>query len=374
MNIRTHRWARVVAMALIASTVASCGLPRSGPSKREIFAGSVERDGNAFIVEANQAVARATNVDPGLAFGSMFASAGVVASDTVQPGDSLSITVYENVEDGLLTAGGVAANINEVQVDGDGFIFVPYAGRIRAAGNSPERIRQILTERLEQQTPDPQVLVQRTAGDGATVSLIGGVGGQGVYPIERPTRTLTAMLARAGGVTIPPDTAQVTITRGSTQGTVFLQDLYEQPGYDIALRNGDRILVDDDPRFFTALGATGSQAKVPFETQTISLVEALATVGGLNPGLADPKGVFIYRDESEHITERLTGTDLQGPQNVVYVFDLTKPMGMFTAREFQIRAMDTLYVSSAPFTDFQKASAAVTAPIGTFNAVNSVVN
>ena len=374
MNITSHRWARVVASALIVSTLASCGLPRSGPSKREIYAGSVERDGNAFIVEANEAIAALTRVDPGLSFGSMFANAAVLGSDTVQPGDALSITVYENVEDGLLTAGGTSANINQVQVDGDGFIFVPYAGRIRAAGNSPERIRQILTERLEQQTPDPQVLVQRTAGDGATVSLIGGIGGQGVYPIERPTRTLTAMLARAGGVTISPETAQVTVTRGSTQGTVFLQDLYEQPGYDIALRNGDRILVDDDPRFFTALGATGSQAKVPFETQTISLVEALATVGGLNPGLADPKGVFIYRDESEHITERMTGLDLQGHQKVVYVFDLTKPMGMFTAREFQIRAEDTLYVSSAPFTDFQKASAAVTAPIGTFNAVNSVID
>ena len=38
------------------------------------------------------------------------------------------------------------------------------------------------------------------AGDGAAVSVLGDVGAQGVYPIERPTLKLTGMLARAGGV------------------------------------------------------------------------------------------------------------------------------------------------------------------------------
>ena len=50
----------------------------------------------------------------------------------------------------------------------------------------PEAIRKIITDRLKDQTPDPQVQVRRLAGDGATVSLVGAVGGQGVYPIERP--------------------------------------------------------------------------------------------------------------------------------------------------------------------------------------------
>ena len=83
-----------------------------------------------------------------------------------------------------------------MQVDGAGFIFVPYAGRISAAGNTPEAIRRIITDKLDEQTPDPQVQVRRAAGDGSTVSLSAAVGAQGVYPIERPTRTLSAMLAR----------------------------------------------------------------------------------------------------------------------------------------------------------------------------------
>ena len=130
----------------------------------------------------------------------------------MRPGDTLGLLIWENVDDGLLATNGAnASQLEEIQVDGDGFIFVPYAGRIRAAGNTPEGIRRIITEKLEAQTPDPQVVVKRLAGDGATVSLIGGVGAQGVYAIERPTRTLTAMLAQAGGITLPPEITQITL-------------------------------------------------------------------------------------------------------------------------------------------------------------------
>jgi len=58
----------------------------------------------------------------------------------------------------LLSSEGTSATLlEEIQVDGNGFIFVPYAERIRVAGNSPEAIRRIITQKLALQTPDPQV-------------------------------------------------------------------------------------------------------------------------------------------------------------------------------------------------------------------------
>ena len=56
--------------------------------------------------------------------------------------------------------------------------------------------------------------MRRIAGDGATVSLMGSVGAQVIYSIERPTRTLSAVIATGGGVTIPPEAAQITPIRG----------------------------------------------------------------------------------------------------------------------------------------------------------------
>ncbi|RSK34788.1 polysaccharide export protein [Rhodovulum iodosum] len=370
------RGARAVALLALVSMVAACGLPRSGPNKREIFEGSVQKQGDAFVVSVNDRVTRATAVTPVLGFTTAFRNAGLLGSDTIRPGDTLGLTIYENVDDGLLTTEGTNGSVlDEVQVDGAGFIFIPYAGRIRAAGNTPERLRQIITEKLDAQTPDPQVVVRRLAGDGATVSVVGGVGGQGVYPIERPTRTLSGMLAAAGGVSIPPEVAQITVVRGPHRGHIWFQDLYDSPEMDIALRGGDRILVEQDTRAFTALGATGAQSRVPFETQTLSAIEAIAQVGGLNSNLADPTGVFVFRNEPGEIANVVLGrSDLVGAQRMVYVLDLTETNGMFMARDFAIRDDDTVYVTEAPYVQWQKSLRVLTGTAASASSVSNLAN
>ena len=366
MTQLAKRLMRGAALVAALAVVSACGLPRSGPNKQEIFSGSVLREGDAFVLTVDDRVNRIASIAPALGFSAAFENAGVLGSDTISAGDVLGLTIWENVDDGLLVPQGQPATVlNEVQVDGAGFIFVPYAGRIKASGNSPEALRRIITEKLEEQTPDPQVQVRRLAGDGATVSVAGAIGAQGIYPIERPTRTLSAMLARAGGIAIEPEIAQVTVVRGSQSGTIWFEDLYDHPTADIALRAGDRIIVEEDSRNFTALGATGAQTLVPFESQSISAIEALATVGGLSTALADPTGVFVFRNEPAEIANQLLGrSDLIGEQRIIYVLDLTQPNGMFMARDFAIRDGDTVYVTEAPFAQFDKTVSAITGTLG----------
>ena len=373
MKSLSKRLVKGAALVAALAVVASCGLPRSGPTKQEIFAGSVMRDGDAFVLLVDDRVNLVASVTPALGFSAGFRNASEVGSDTIRAGDTLGLTIWENVRDPLLVPAGQNATVlEEVQVDGSGFIFVPYAGRIRAAGNTPEAIRRIITTKLEEQTPDPQVQVRRLAGDGATVSIVGAVGAQGVYAIERPTRTLASMLARAGGVAVEPGIAQVTVVRGGHSGQIWFEDLYDHPGHDIALRAGDRIFVEQDTRSFTALGATGAQSRVTFESQTLSAIEAIAQVGGLNSNLADPTGVFVFRNEPEEIANQLVGrNDLTGTQRVVYVLDLTEPNGMFMARDFAIRDGDTVYVTEAPYSQFNKTISAV---FGSLNAVDSATS
>lgn len=374
MTSMASRSARMAALCVILGTVAACSLlPRSGPTRKEILAGSVQRQGDAFVVEVNQRVTAATAVVPALGFPPELINAGLSDTDVIRPGDTISLTVYENVTDGLLAGQGTAAAVlSDVQVDGAGFIFIPYAGRVRAAGNTPEALRGIITRSLDEQTPDPQVIVRRTAGDGSTVTLTGAVGGQGVYPIQRPTRTLSAMLAAAGGVSVDPEVAQVTLVRGNHRGTIWFQDLFRDPSVDIALRGGDRILVEEDGRKFTALGATGQQTIVPFDSQVISAIEAIASVGGLNPNLADPTGVFVLRNEPEPIARAVLGRgDLTGAQRMIYVLDLTAPTGMFEARDFVIRDGDTVYVTAAPITQWNNAISALTGTLGAAGRVSA---
>ena len=376
MKIKATRGARILALLVLGATVAACSLPRPGPTKSEIFAGSVQRQGDAFIVTVNDRVTRATGIAPALGFSDALRNAGRLGSDTINPGDILNLSVYENVVEGLLAGPeSDVALIEEVQVDGEGYIFIPYAGRIRAAGRSPEQLREAITAELDVQTPDPQVIVRRVAGDGSTVSVLGTVGAQGVYPIERPNRTLAAMLATAGGVAIEPEIAQVQITRGDHSDRIWLMDLYDNPTLDIALRDGDRIMVQQDQRAFSVLGATGTQNRVPFESQALSAIEAIAQVGGLSPATADPTGVFVFRNEPAEIANAVLGRDdLVGDQRFAYVLDLTAPTGMFLARDFAIRDGDTVYVTEAPSVQWDRTIATLTGTLGAAGAVQSLAD
>ena len=373
---RVALFARTAALGSVVLAVAGCDLatqvlPGAGPTRNQLFAGSVQREGDAFVVEVNQRVTTATALVPALGFPSSLLNASGSNTEIIQAGDLLTLTVYENVTDGLLAGEGAnAAQLTTLQVDGSGFIFIPYAGRIRAAGNTTEQLRQVITRNLDEQTPDPQVIVTREAGDGATVVVSGDVTTTGVFPIERPTNSLAGMLAAAGGATTEEAITRVTVIRGHHQGTVWYQDVFREPHVDIALRAGDRVVVEEDNRRFTALGATGAQTIVPFDTQVISAIDAIASVGGLNPNLANPTGVFILRNEPEEIAELVLGrNDLTGDQRMIYVLDLTAPTGMFEARDFAVRDGDTLYVTSAPVTQFNNAVSALTGTLASANAL-----
>lgn len=363
---------RLVGLGLVALMISACGLPRLGPTRSEIFEGSVQDSGDAFVVEVNQRVIETTSVVEALGFSSAFRNAAGTSTEAIQPGDALTLTVYENVDDGLFSEGANAGVIEEVQVDGSGHIFVPYAGRIRAAGNTPNALREILTRSLSETTPDPQIVVRRASGDGATVAVAGGVNAQGIVPLERPTETLTGVLSAAGGLSVESEIARVTVVRGHHRGTVWFNDLFTHPQLDIAMRAGDRVLVEEDTRTYTAVGATGQQALVPFDSQSISALEALAQVGGLSAALADPTGIFVLRNEPEEIARHVLGRDdVHGQQRMIYVINLTDPVGLFEARDFVIRDEDTIYVTTAPFSRFSQVLGAIT---GTASAAGSISN
>ena len=121
--------------------------------------------------------------------------------------------------------------------------------------------------------------------------------------------------------------------------------------------------------------ATGSQNRVVFDSRVITALEAIARVGGLNANTADPTGVFVFRNEPEAIANQvLARNDLVGAQRMVYVLDLTQPNGVFLARDFVIRDGDTVYVTEAPFVQWNKTVSALTGTLGTAASLASTAN
>ncbi len=354
----------------------ACGLPRSGPSQEEILAGSVENGGSTNIVLVDDRIARAARINNPLGFSRSFLNAGLASVERIRPGDLLTITIWENVENGLLTAPGASSTtLPDISVDELGNIFVPYAGVVRASGRTPEELRLKITQLLERQTPDPQIEVRRKAGNGAAVNVVGGVNKQGVYLIQAASQRLTAMLALAGGVSLDPAGTKITVQRGHESGSVWLRDLYANPENDITLRANDRIIVQKDERYFTVLGATSGQKRIDFASRDPSVVDALSLIGGLDGRIADPKGIFIFRIEPPEIANAVLNTaEFTTPQRVAYVIDLTAEESIFVAQSFQIRDRDTIYVTEAPFVSWSRVLDSVAGTVNTLNSVATIAS
>lgn len=358
-------------VALLLPVLAGCTLPRSGPYAEEITK-PAPADYGFTAIPVTAAVTRAARIDERAGFTVGFTGEGPERHDLISAGDDLAITIWENAEAGLVSPTGVGPTpLPNVRVDARGRVFVPYAGSVPAAGRTISQLRRSITARLAGKTVNPQVDVFPVRQQGRTVSVQGIVGTPGVYAIDGPTTRLLAMIARAGGVKDDAERVRIKLRRGAAQGEIWLTDLYDRPINDVHLRAGDSVILERDRRAFTALGAVGKSDTVPFPTRELSLVRALGIAGGLNEQTADPTGVFVFREETAGIARQL-GRKARGPVRIAYILDLTRPEGMFLARDFAMRDGDTLYVTTAPYVRWMKILQAIAPVVNFGGAARSV--
>ncbi|MGB0497698.1 MAG: polysaccharide biosynthesis/export family protein [Rubricella sp.] len=351
----------------------ACTLPRAGPTLSEITAQPDDGSPAVEIIAVDDRVASLTRLEEPLFFSPGFLDQQIENIELIRPLDVLSITIWENGPTPLFGGIGGPTPIGEKRVDLSGRIFIPQVGRIRAAGLTIEQFRRDLTARLAPATPDPQVEVTLVVSDNNTVRVFSDAGPVGEYPIEARTRTLSGLLANSG-ITggVSAETAQIIIRRGAETGRVWMEDVYRDPRADIALRGGDIVIIERDRRAFRALGALGGNSNVPFPGRDISLMTALAQLGGLNPATADPRGVFILREEVPEVLARI-GEPAAAPRRVAYVMDLTQPAAFFTASNFYVRDEDVLYVTEAPYVQWLKILGSIAPPIQQINATNQLL-
>ncbi|MEL6998727.1 MAG: polysaccharide biosynthesis/export family protein [Pseudomonadota bacterium] len=347
---------RLLISLSVLVALGACGLPRTGPYYEELTEAEQDSDYGFHVLPLTPDIARITRVDEATGFSVGFISRPAEAVYTLATGDVLSITVWENIDEGLLNPAGIGATpLPSVRVDETGRVFVPYIGPIRAAGLTESQLRQRIQAALAEKTLNPQVNLYRVEANGRQISIQGVINAPGLYPIEPPTTHILPMMARAGGVSIDPEVVRLKLRRGQIQGEIWLQDLYDEPRNDVHLLSGDAIIAERDRRIFTALGAVNRSATVQFPTRDVSVIRALGTVGGLSDQTADPTGVFLFREEPEEIAKRLLpGQEITGPQRMAYIVDFTQPAGLFLARDFMMRDGDTIYVTTAPFVRWLK--------------------
>lgn len=351
--MQSDRRASLIVLAVAALFLSACQSPRGSALTSEILRDEQEPLAAHAIIPVTRA-----NVDqiaewpgsPGPRH-DWIAPGRHGSAPILKAGDVLSITIWENEQNSLLVPPGAKQiSLTAMTISSRGTVYLPYSGEVKVSGMTSEDARGVIQTSLAQTSPSVQVSLSTVSGDQNTVFLVSGMQNPGAYPLAGRDQTILSTLALGGGISPALRNPIVRLIRAGRTYEISAAQLLENAAYDTALRGGDRILVEQDDRYFTSLGATGTERLIYFEKNTISALEAMSMIGGLSDLRADPKGVLVLRDYATG-SVRSDGKGPPKPQ-VVFAFDLTQADALFAARRFPILSGDTVLVteSSLPST------------------------
>jgi polysaccharide biosynthesis/export protein len=357
--------------------LAGCAsVPTSGPSADVVIDQGAEASARNYqFVDLNESMIDILNHRSHDSFAAVFSDHRRSPEPLIGIGDAVSVTIWEASAGGLfsapvladkLSSGSNSATIPEQIVGRDGAITVPYAGRVEVAGRTSRAVQAVIEQALTGKAIQPQVLVNVVHSVSNTVTVGGEAVGAARVPLSVKGDRLLDVVAAAGGVRVPVNEAYVELARGRTTARVPLTRVISDPRENIYMQANDVLTLVHDPQTFLVFGATGLNAEVPFNSDGITLAQALVKSGGLLDARSDPQGVFIFRYENAS-TAREVAPNAQiasGGREVpiVYRLDLRNPNSLFVEQKFRMANHDLIYVSNAPLVEIEKV-------IGVFNSV-----
>lgn len=379
---------QLILLTAALSVTACASLPRSGPSDKRIVSDAAASlttpdKGTALQYALVDLSASVLALVPNYTVSSLNSTFGMrggsaPAALTIGMGDQVQITIFESADGGLfIPEGGGGSSGNYVtlpaqSVSGSGVINVPFAGTVRAQGLTVPQLEESIRTKLVDKAIEPQVVISLNRKAASEVTVLGDVGSsQKILLGDAGERVLDA-IAKAGGLRAAPYETLVSVTRSGRKATIYFNALAKNTDENIFLQPGDLVFVESEKRMFTAFGSTGLTGEFDFGAEDITLDSAVAKAGGLLDGRADPRQVFLYRDESRSVLQAM-GVNLSNfpaSQTVIptiYRVNFADPTGFFLARKFPMRNGDVLYISNADAVEVTKA-------VNVFNGINSVVS
>lgn len=358
-----------VSIICTVSLSACSSVPSSGPTRSQVTDATAEASVTAGIqiVDVTEDVAQRLLAERQAADFAQTLGNKAQFRQQLGVGDVIEISVWEAPPATLFGATGMdprVATTNarvsvlpEQMINGDGYINMPFAGQIKAAGRTTTQLEKDIVAALKGKANQPQVLVRLSKNVTSYVTVVGDVASSTRMQLTARGERLLDAIASAGGVRQPVDKMTIQVTRGGAVQALPLQTIIRDPRQNVPLRAGDVVTALFQPLSFTALGATGKNQEINFEAQGITLAQAIARAGGLEDSRSDAQGVFIFRFEDAKALpwpNQPVRTTQNGKVPVVYRVNLKDPGSFFVAQTFVMDNKDLLYVSNAPIAELQK--------------------
>ena len=343
----------IVYIALLAGLAGCATLPSSGPTGGQIEKTAMApKDGSPPIhIVPIKTIADVPNLGASAAPTALLPDLAPPPTDMIGPGDVLDINIYEagvtlfsnGSSAGAMSQVGVNPGVQvqklpPTRVDDLGDITIPYAGTLHVAGITTGEVEAMIRNSLARLSQNPQVIV--TLNQAITNSII--VGGEVAKPgrlvLQTNRESLSDVIALAGGYRGNAKDLTLRIVRGEQSVDVRVNDLVENPKLDVRAYPGDRLMLINNPRTYSVLGAPGRVEQIPFSRSSVSLAEAVATAGGVNPGVGNPAAIFVFRYVQDE-----QGNEMP----MVYHLNMMKTGSYFLAQRFAMRDKDVLYFGNA---------------------------
>lgn len=347
------------AFLAVALALGGCATnPGSGPLTDDVLSQQTANGPQYELIPINATTVKILHSHEPKGLAGAFTDRRPPASIVFGIGDVVSVTIFEAAAGGLFIpaeAGvrpGNYVTIPDQAVDNDGFITVPYAGQIKAAGRTALDIQRSIIEKIGNRAIEPQAVVAMSQQRTQLISVLGEVNAPARYPASAAgakDKVLDA-ITRAGGIKGQGFETWVMLERQGRRATVPFENLVMGPENNIYVRPDDSIYVYREQQKFLAFGASGQSGEFNFDAWRINLGEAVGKAGGLLDAQADPAAVFMYRREPREVAAQL-GIDVTKYTSdtipVIFSVNLRDPGGFFLATKVMMKNQDIIYVSNS---------------------------
>ena len=281
---------------------ASCGsylLPASGPNSIVVRHGETWNGPPFGLVKLTPQVVNVLQEFGPRSLTATFGDHRPPPEITFGIGDVVSTTIFEAAAGGLFIPAeasvrpGNFVTLPNQPVDTKGFISIPYAGLVPAAGKTPSQVEREIVDRIKNRAIEPQAVVALVTANSSLITVIGEINSTftgsptGRLPANPAGERLIDVITRAGGIRDQMQDLWVVLDRQGRRATVPFGSLIYEPGNNIWAWPGDTLYVYREPQSYLVFGATGAQGQFGFtggngsSAWRVTLAEGVAAATGL---------------------------------------------------------------------------------------------
>lgn len=277
----------------------------------------------------------------------------------IGPGDVIYVTVWDHPE--LTNPAGPLNSQPELAgrlVSADGAMFYPYVGEFLAEGKTTAELRAYISEKLSRVIAAPQVDVRVLSFRAKRVQVTGEVTSPGLVTLNDTPKGVLEAISERGGLAQEASRRRVTLIRDGRSYSINLAGLTsgDRPAANPVLQPGDILHVPDrsNDQVFV-LGEVTEQRPVFMSQQAMTLTEALTNAGGLDKLRSNDGGILVFRQPLR-----------DGELPTIFTLDMSQPVGLLLAGEFELQPRDVVYVKA---TDFAKYNSVIGQILPTITAI-----